>query len=208
MLFLKTIFPEKKVLKPEEYAAILSATELVAQAKENARGIIAEANQNAEEIKITAQQHFESEKKRGYDEGCEEGKQALTEQMLELSAKSIANLEKFEAGIVDLIRDALKRILNDIPSDERIYQILLNAFQRIRNQRQVKVKVCPLQAEAVQKQVAQFLKQMPNFEFIDVLPDARLQLDQCILETELGFIDASLNVQLAAIESTIKKAIL
>ncbi|MDR1891243.1 MAG: hypothetical protein LBQ23_03675 [Puniceicoccales bacterium] len=49
-------------------------------------------------------------------------------------------------------------------------------------------------------------KNSPVLEFLDIFADTHLQPGSCILETELGVIDASIPVQLAAIENALSKA--
>ena len=46
-----------------------------------------------------------------------------------------------------------------------------------------------------------------KFSFMTVIADARLERDSCIIESELGVVDASLSTQLKALENAFKSKI-
>jgi type III secretion protein L len=77
----------------------------------------------------------------------------------------------------------------------------------IRTQRTVTLKVPPELAETVRARVSELRAAFPTIETFDVVEDPRLKGVACILETEAGVADASVDTQLAAIEKSIKKHI-
>jgi type III secretion protein L len=77
----------------------------------------------------------------------------------------------------------------------------------IRTQRQVVLKVAPEMVETVRSRIAEFRIAYPTVETFDVVEDPRLKGPACILETEAGVADASVETQLAAIENSLKKHI-
>ena len=48
---------------------------------------------------------------------------------------------------------------------------------------------------------------MTACDFLDVVPDARLERGSCLLESELGVVDASLETQLKALENALRSKI-
>ena len=48
---------------------------------------------------------------------------------------------------------------------------------------------------------------MTACDFLDVVPDARLERGACLLESELGVVDASLETQLKALENALRSKI-
>jgi type III secretion protein L len=77
----------------------------------------------------------------------------------------------------------------------------------IRTQRQVTLKVSPEMVAAVKERVALLKADYPTVETLDVVEDPRLKGVSCVLETEAGVADASVETQLAAIERSIQRHI-
>lgn len=200
MLYLKEgtfdVNPASKILKAKDYSAYLKAEKVIALARDKAAGIIRDARKA-----------YEAEKKRGYDEGMETGNQKISEIMIESVARSVENFSEFENDVIQVVGDALKKILGEIDSKELISKVVKNALATVRNQKKVTVIVNPADAEIVHAQIAELLAAYPTINTIDVLTDARVSPGGCKLETEMGVVDASLEVQLEAIKKSLTKVI-
>lgn len=200
MLYLKEgtfeVDPASKILKSRDYGAYLKAEEVIALARDKAAGII-RASRKA----------FEDEKKRGYDEGMEEGNQRISEIMIESVARSVENFSEFENDVIEVVGDALRKILGEIDSEELISRVVKNALATVRNQKKVTVIVNPSDSEVVHGRINDLLAEYPAINTIDVLTDARVTAGGCKLETEMGVVDASLEVQLEAIKKALIKVI-
>lgn len=200
MLYLKEgtfeIDPATKILKSKDYSAYLNAEEIVTLARNKAAGIIRDARKA-----------FDSEKKRGYDEGMEAGNQRISEIMIESVARSVENFSEFENDVIEVVGDALKKILGEIDSQELISRVVKNALATVRNQKKVTVIVNPSDAEVVHDQINDLLATYPAINTIDILTDARVNPGGCKLETEMGVVDASLEIQLEAIKKALTKVI-
>lgn len=200
MLYLKEgtfeVDPASKILKAGDYSAYLSAEELIALARNKAAGIIRDARKA-----------FDAEKKRGYDEGMEEGNQKISEIMIESVARSVENFSEFENDVIEVVGDALRKILGEIDSDELISKVVKNALATVRNQKKVTVIINPADSEMVHSQINDLLASYPSINTIDILTDGRVGVGGCKLETEMGVVDASLEVQLEAIKKALIKVI-
>ena len=75
----------------------------------------------------------------------------------------------------------------------------------IRTQRQVTLKVAPEMAAVVRERIQAIIADYPTVTAVDVVEDARLKGPACLLETEAGVADASVDTQLAAIERSLKR---
>lgn len=188
--------PASKILRAEDYSAYLKAEEVIALARNKAAGIIKDARRA-----------FEAEKKRGYDEGMEAGNQKISEVMIESVARSVENFSEFENDVIEVVGDALRKILGEIDSEELISRVVKSALATVRNQKKVTVIVNPSDAEVVRNQVNELLSEYPAINTIDVLTDARVNAGGCKIETEMGVVDASLEVQLEAIRKALIKVI-
>ena len=90
---------------------------------------------------------------------------------------------------------------------ERVTSVVRNALAVTRNESTVIVRVHPDDLETVQQRMDDIMKPYPGIKYIDVVSDSRLNRDGCILETEVGVVDASLDVQLAAIQNSLGRSV-
>ena len=188
---------DRRLVKATEMATVRSAEE-----------IIAAAEADAARIREEAKAAFEEEKKRGYDKGIADGKMEIAMQKLDLLDSSVAFMEGVEQKMADVVMKALKSFVVEVGDREMVVNIVrktLNAV--IRTQRHVTLKVAPEMVGVVKERVAAFRQDYPTVETFDVIEDSRLKGSACILETEAGVADASVETQLAAIEKSLQRHI-
>ncbi len=168
--------------------------------------VLAAAEAEAARIRQAAQEAFEEERRRGYEKGLDDGKAAIVERKLELLNESIAYMESVEGKMVDVVMKALQTCVMEIGDRELVVQIVRKVMNAVvRNQRHIVLKVAPEMVPVVKERMTEILADYPALDDIDVLEDARLKGVSCLIETEAGIADASLDVQLAAIESSLRK---
>ena len=188
---------ERRVVKAADAATVRSAAEIVAAAE-------AEAARIREDAKAA----FEEERKKGYEKGLQDGKLEISMQKLELVDSSVAFMESVEQKMAEVVMKALRAFVVEVGDEEMVVQIVRKTMNAvIRTQRQVTLKVAPEMVEAVRSRVAEFRMAYPTVDTLDVVEDPRLKGAACILETEAGVADASVETQLAAIEKSLKKHI-
>ena len=188
---------DRRLVKATEAATVRSAEEIIAAAEADAARI-------REEAKVA----FEEEKKRGYEKGLADGKMEIAMQKLDLLDSSVAFMEGVEQKMADVVMKALKSFVVEVGDREMVVNIVrktLNAV--IRTQRHVTLKVAPEMVGVVKERVAALRQDYPTVETFDVIEDSRLKGPACILETEAGVADASVETQLAAIEKSLQRHI-
>ena len=199
MLLLKkndfALATDRRLVKAADVATVRTAEEIVAAAE-------AEAARIREEAKAA----FEAEKKRGYEEGLRNGKMEIAMQKLEQVDQSVAFMESVERKMADVVMKALRSFVVEVGDKELVLQVVRKTMNAvIRTQRQVLLKVAPEMVETVRARISELRLAYPTVETFDVVEDPRLKGAACILETEAGVADASVETQLAAIEKSLKK---
>ena len=190
-----TLRSSGRLVKADEVAAARSAAEALAAAE-------AEAARVREEAKAA----FEAEKKRGYEEGMAQGKMEIAEKKLEMLDESVAWMESVEARMADIVMKALHTCVAEIGDRELVVQVVRKVMSAvIRTQKQDTLKVAPEMGPVVKERLSQILADYPTVEHVDVVEDERLRGPACMIETEAGVADGSVDSQLAAIERSIKK---
>ena len=192
-----TLSSDRRLVKAADIGTVRTAEEIVAAAE-------AEAARIREEAKVA----FEEEKKRGYEKGLADGKMEIAMQKLDLVDSSVKFMESVEGKMADIVMKALKSCVMEIGDNEMVIHIVRKTMNAvIRTQRQVTLKVAPEMVAVVKERVAALRADYPTVETLDVVEDARLKGPACILETEAGVADASVDTQLAAIERSLKRHI-
>lgn len=186
-----TVFPEHKVLKAGEYLAY-----------ETAQTIIQTAHAQAQQITAEAKEIYKSEKRRGYQDGIAASKAEMAERMTATVARTIDYMGGVETAIADIVMTALNKILGERDDATLVLKTVRNALQVFCHRQRVTLRVAPaLLATLEQKRASDF----PDMGFLDIVPAAHLTARQCILETEMGMVDASIDTQLDAIAAAMAK---
>ena len=188
---------DRRVVKATDVATVRSAAEIVAAAE-------AEAARIREEAKAA----FEAERQRGYEKGLDDGKMEIAMLKLDQVDSSVAFMENVEEKMAEIVMKALKTCVTEIGDREMVVQIVRKTMNAvIRTQKHVTLKVAADMVETVRARVSELTTDFPTVETFDVVEDPRLKGAACVLETEAGVADASVETQLAAIERSLKKHI-
>lgn len=186
---------DRRLVKAADMATAQTATEIIAAAE-------AEAARIREEAKAA----FEEEKKKGYEKGLADGKLEISMQKLDLVDSSVAFMESVEDKMADVVLKALRSCVVEIGDKEMVINIVRKTLAAvIRTQRQVTLKVAPEMAAVVRERIQAIIADYPTVTSVDVVEDSRLKGPACLLETEAGVADASVETQLAAIERSLKR---
>jgi type III secretion protein L len=186
---------DRRLVKMADVATVRTAEETIAAAE-------AEAARIREDAKAA----FEAERRRGYEKGIADGKAELLDRKLELVDESVSFMEAVEGKIAGVVLTALRKCIDEIGDEELVVQITKKVMAAvIRTQKKMVLKVPPAHADAVRARLAELLSPYPTVESADVVADERLNGTTCVLETEAGVADASVDTQLAALERSIKR---
>jgi type III secretion protein L len=170
-----------------------------------AEKIVEEARVYAQNMRRKAEEAFEAEKQRGYDQGVLEGRQEHAEQIMDTVLKAIEYVEGLEKGVSTLVGEALRRILGSLPPEDLMAGVVRQSLALVRGQKQVVLRVAPEDEEAVKSKLADIMREYSSIAFVDVQVDGRLAQGACILQSEMGIIDAGVETQIRAIVNTLEK---
>ena len=166
------------------------------------------ARERAAEMDREAQAAYERRREEGYRDGQEEGRLEHAEKVLETVLSSVEYIEGIESTLVRVVSEAIRKVIGEVDENERIVRIVRNALTTVRNQQRVLIRVAPADEKPVREALAAMLTAVPgSTSFVDVVGDARLERGACLLESELGVVDASLETQLKALENAFRAKI-
>lgn len=166
-----------------------------------AEEIVADAYQQAEAIVGRAQAGYDAECQRGYQAGIQQALQEQSEQMIEHVGRTVEYFSSIETRMVDLVLGAVQKIVADFDDRDRVLNVVRNALSVIRNQRQMTLRLNPGQIDTVRASIDELLSLYPGVGYLDLVSDPRIAADACILESEIGVVESSIEGQLQALRA-------
>ena len=121
--------------------------------------------------------------------------------------KAIDYFESMEKSLAGLVTQCLEKVIGEMDDQDLILKIVRSGLAIARNEQRVVVRVCPEELKVVQEANANLLQAFPGISILDITADPRLKRGACLVESELGVVDASLDTQLTAIKRAIAKRI-
>ncbi len=188
--------PRKPIIEKEVVEADHEARRIVAEAERQASAILEEAEAQAAQLR-----------QQGYDEGYQEGLGQHTEQ----TTRALLEVERLKGAIepeyVRLVTACVRRIVGEELKQhpESIVNIVRAALRDATQQREINVRVHPADAEALRRNQRRLLDVLARAGTIEIREDDSVSRGGCIVITELGTIDASLDRQIAAIEAALEE---
>ena len=185
--------PGVRVLRAGEYARFVEAGQILAAAREQAAA-----------MRDEAERAYEERKQQGYEDGLMEGRLEQAEKMMETAMQAVEYIEGVEDRLVGVVTSAVRKIIGELDDRECTVRVVRNALAAVRSQQRVLIRVSPDDKDSVRQALAAMISSTPGgATFLDVTADPRMKPGDCILECELGVVDASLETQLKAIENAL-----
>lgn len=167
--------------------------------------IVEDANSQAESIISAARTEFAKERIRGFEEGLDEARRSAAEKMMEAVARTNAYFHTVENQIIELVMDVLRKLIFDFSDRERVLIVVRNALSVMRNQKQITLRVNNQQVSWVKTKINEIISDFPCVGYVDVVADDCLAQDACIAESDIGVVEACLEVQINALSSALQK---
>ena len=190
------IAPGQRVLRAADVAAWGDAEALLASARQQADAIIA-----------GAEAALEAERQRGYAEGLAEAQMEQAEKMIDTVSRTIDYFARVEGDVVALVMSAVRKIIDGFNDEERVLIVVKNALSVVRNQKQMTLRLHPQQVDVARARMNDLLASYPGVGYLDIVADGRLSLESCILESEIGLVEASIEGQIKALETAFTKVL-
>lgn len=193
------------------------AAEIVASAEAEAKDIVSAAQREArkliDESKLYCQSAFAQSQRDGFVQGKEEGiaagrdeAGALTRQAKDLLDQMIAErtaiLHSIEPEVARLaIKIAERLVTQEVTAHPDVaLKMVQQAMTRVRDREQVTLRVAPADADLVREHKDLFARMVEGLRHLEILSDPRVERGGCVIETNLGNVDARISTQLAALE--------
>ena len=191
---LDSAFRRPGVLKRDLYAAGVTAAAIIRSAEQRAETLVEQANGKRKEV-------FDKASRDGYDDGLSKWNEILVQ--------AWAGREQFfqnnEADIVRLSVKLAERVLGEQLRLEpaTVLAVIREAMSSVRRERNLVVHVCAQDLELVRKRADELQPLLLGGRDIDIRPNPKVKPGGCIIESELGVIDARIETQFERLEKAL-----
>lgn len=174
--------PVGGVLKADEYAEYVHAKDVI---------------EDADRMRRHADHVIRDAEKRGYQKGLDKVKQELSEEMIKAVVNTTEYFSSVERDVAQLVLATVRKILSDFDDEKLVLDAVRRGLELLRKNQRLLLRVGPQMAPTLKQKLPEVVKDM---DLIDVIPDDRLTNRDCLLESDIGIVDANIDRQLAAIE--------
>ncbi len=170
-------------------------------AHEEARRILREAEETAQAMREEARAEAEALHQKTFAEANEAALSELENLLLDAHEKRDTVLREVEKDMLRLaVKLAEKIVGREIKRDKTaIAEMISTALQNARQQERITVRVNPTDLLLLQENIERF-STGGRTRFIDFVADPRVSTSGCIIESEVGTVDARLETQLRILE--------
>ena len=186
------------------------AERIIEEARLQAEQIIADANKNADAA-------FEEAKQNGYYEGNEKAQEEMNIKQAQLEVefdnkrkeleKEYNNLkESIEPELVEVITDVFRKVTGVVAEDnqEIILHLINDVMHNADGSRDYVIKVSPDDYKFLVNNQGKIYCAMSREVNIDIVEDATIERNQCMIETNTGIFNCSLDIELNNLIKNIK----
>jgi flagellar biosynthesis/type III secretory pathway protein FliH len=183
--------PAVSKITKEAHEASLEAKDILTQAQEQAAQLLEDARREKETI-------LTESKERGYAAGLDQWNDALADawkQREDFLARHEPELVKLAVAV------AKKIIVRNVEVDPgTVVQTAREALRSVRSERRVTIKVNPSDEVALRAQASSLKMLGAEVGELVIIGNPSIEAGGCIVESDLGIIDARIDTQLASIE--------
>jgi type III secretion protein L len=186
---------KEKIIRKEEFEELLSAKQILEKAKEESEKAISEAH--AESIAI---------KEKAYDEGFQEGLNRFNDQMLLFEDKLKVLKHELQKAVLPLVLKATRKIIGAElkQNPDSILSIVMQSIKSVTQAKVIKLYVCKSDLEILESEKDELKKNFENLESFQIEERSDIEPGSCIIETERGILNATLENQYRALERALE----
>ena len=186
------IAADRKVLKRGEAAVIEQITDAYARAQ----GEITATLDNLESACAKATED-------AYQKGLEQAELEAARRWTVVEVDRLALLKSMQPALADMVLDAVTRLAKGVDREALLCQALELLQASLKEVSWARLRVHPQAVEAAEAALSDFRRRTGLGPLARVVADETLAPDGCLLESDLGSVDASLDTQIQAIRDAL-----
>ena len=188
------LLSERKVLKENEYAALLDASDVVETARREAARISQQAEAGAE-----------ASRRQGYDEGLAQARAEYATQLVSEGMAVERQLHALRTSMAQIVVKAVGQFLAEADPVALFRSALARVEALLLAESFITVRVAPAQ-EADMRETLHRLRSDANWQMaITLVPDPELPAGACLVQTSTGVLEIGVDAQLEAFRRAVEQ---
>lgn len=159
--------------------------------------VVAEADRLLAALTRNGRQAHDAARAAGREAGEAEGREAAAQLLADARTATRSHLRKSEQRLVDIVVDAVSRILGEFDDVELAARMVRQLIDEVEGEGKIRLHVSPAQFRAIADAAGS-----PG---VEVVADSEVPDGACRMETELGFVDTSVEAQLQALRRALER---
>ncbi|OGC06720.1 hypothetical protein A2526_06450 [candidate division WOR-1 bacterium RIFOXYD2_FULL_36_8] len=199
-----TFKEEEEISEEQSFPDVISDEEKLSEADKQARGIIEEAKLEAKKIR-------EDSQKRGREEGKKEATEKIKDALSTLNQAVKERKEIIKDAESEILRLALKAAEQIIHSEVSLHRdvclnVVSDAINRVSDREQIIIKVNREDADYIKRYKDRLSGLVDGVKSLSILEDSQIEPGGCIIETNLGYVDARISTKIEVLGEALKRA--
>ncbi len=205
------------VIRARDFASLVDSAELldaaaaerdrlIDEARAQADALLEAAREEAASLVSEAQSSFEQAYKSGLERGLHDAATQWAGQALDAAGATRRNLYRQSERLSNLVSMAVERVIDQEDRSALFRRSLRTIVKLVKDVPVLTMRVHEGDREHSQLAVDAVLKQSHTTMSIEVLSDPALPAGGCRFESDDGVVDASLDTQLEALRSAVRRA--
>ena len=199
--------PISPIVKREEYTILKEAEKIIAEAKEKRQKLLEQADVQIGLMKEEAQKEIDEMRKQAEQEIAKQCEQKQLEMLFHMLSNGIKYFSNCQDTFIQTLRSLFLKIWEECPPEERMLKIVKTTIKTLPNGKFLQISVNQEQIGLLKQKMKDLQDCLPTLERIEIVASKTLEIDECILETETGILEAGLTVQLDVLMKAINSII-
>ncbi len=186
------VLSDRKVIKKSDYGAAVNAKVVLDAAQAESQRLIEDA---AAEVVRRREQ--------GYRDGWQQAQDRLSEELIRIAARQALALQRQRARMARTALAVARQLVDSLDATLLFDQALRKVSEHVRAERFLSVRVAPSDVTAATEAVHRLMVRCASPRFVDVMADPSLAPLSCVVESDMGLVDASLDSFLQRLEQAL-----
>lgn len=187
---------EEKIISSEDFSTLVKAADLLKKARQDAKNLQKETKEECEHLKELAKQ-----------EGFQEGLDKFNDHLLSFERSWRTLHLELQQQIIPIALKAAKKIVADQLelNPETIVDIVLQALAPAAQNHRFIIYVNKVDKEILEAQKSKIKNLLDQMQSLTIQERSDISVGGCIIETEAGIINATIENQWRALEAAFEK---
>ena len=173
--------------------------------KGSERHVVAEGDELLAEVREQGRRAYAAAVEQGRRDGEAEGRKRAAALMADTVAAAQGQLRVSEKRLIAIVMEAVRRIIGEFDDSELTSRLVRKLVGEAESEGRIRLQVSPGRLTTVQDRVRRMPGRHGGMELVEVVADPSVDDRGCRMETELGFVETSVDAQLEVLQAALEK---